>query len=106
MNNFILCTLGILLITTTPAYATEAPTIDLGKTLFESVELGTKGRSCAGCHPQGKGLDMVGDFNDIELKDIINACLRDALGAGLISAQSQEMEALLSYVRMFQKNTK
>ena len=49
---------------------------------------------------------MVGDFNDVELKDIINACLRDALGAELISTQSQEMEALLSYVRVFQKDTK
>ncbi len=106
MNKFIICTLGILLITTTPVCATEAPTMDLGKTLFESVELGTKGRSCASCHPQGKGLDMVGDFNDVELKDIINACLRDALGAELISTQSQEMEALLSYVRVFQKDTK
>ena len=44
------------------------------------------------------------DFNDLELKDIINACLRDAVGAGMISTESQEMEALLAYVRMFQKD--
>ncbi len=83
--------------------ATEGPTLALGKTLFESTELGSKGRSCATCHPQGKGLAMVGDFNDEELKDIINACLRDAMGAKLISTESQEMEALLGYVRKFQK---
>ncbi len=105
MNKFIICTLGILL-TATPVCATESPTMDLGKTLFESTELGTKGRSCAGCHPQGKGLDMTGDFNDDELKDIINACLRDALGAEVISTHSQEMEALLGYVRLFQKEQK
>jgi cytochrome c len=48
-------------------------------------------------------LEKIGDFNDEELKDIINACLRDALGGKLISVESQEMVALLAYVRKFQK---
>ena len=103
MNKSIIL-LGILLITSVCAYATEAPTLELGKTLFESAELGTKARSCNSCHPRGKGLNMVGDFNDTELKDIINACMRDALGAEMITAESQEMEALVAYVRKFQKN--
>ena len=94
----------LLLITQLCAHATEAPTMDLGKTLFESAELGTKDRACVTCHAQGKGLNLVGDFNDTELKDIINACLRDALGGKLISVESQEMEALLAYVRSFQKS--
>jgi len=102
MNKSIIV-LAILLITGLGAHATEAPTMDLGKTLFESIELGSKGRACVTCHAQGKGLDLVGDFNDTELKDIINACLRDAMGAKLISTESQEMEALLVYVRSFQK---
>lgn len=85
------------------AYANEAPSLSLGKTLFESTELGTTGKSCQSCHPQGKGLDMIGDFNDEELKDIINACLRDALGGKTISLESQEMEALHAYVRKFEK---
>ena len=94
---------SILLMTGLHAHAIESPSLSLGKTLFESTELGTKGRSCSECHAQGKGLDMVGDFNDTELKDIINACLRDALGAKMISAESQEMNALVGYVRKFQK---
>ena len=94
---------GILLMTGFHAYAIEAPSLSLGKMIFESTELGTKGRSCNSCHPQGKGLSMVGDFNDTELKDIINACLRDALGADTISPDSQEMNALVGYVRKFQK---
>jgi len=85
-------------------YANEAPSLSLGKTLFESTELGTNGKSCQSCHPQGKGLDKIGDFNDEELKDIINACLRDALGGKTISLESQEMEALHAYVRKFQKD--
>jgi cytochrome c peroxidase len=96
--------LVILLTIGFPAAAIETPSVGLGKTLFESAELGSKGKSCSACHPQGKGLDKVGDFNDSELKDIINACLRDALGAAMISTDSQEMDALLAYVRSFQKN--
>lgn len=96
--------ISLLLMTGISAQATEAPTLSLGKALFESTELGTKGRGCVTCHEQGKGLEMIGDFNDSELKDIINACLRDALGGKLISTESQEMEALLVYVRSFQKN--
>ena len=103
MNKWILL-LSMLFITGFPAYAIEGPSLSLGKTLFESTELGTKGRSCTGCHPGGKGLNMVGDFNDTELKDIINACLRDALDAAMISLESQEMNALVAYVRTFQKN--
>ena len=102
MNKLILL-FSMLLMTGFHAYAIETPSLSLGKTLFESTELGTKGRSCTGCHQHGKGLDMVGDFNDTELKDIINACLRDALDAEMISLESQEMNALVAYVRKFQK---
>lgn len=103
MNKSIIV-LAILLITALCAHATEAPTMEFGKTLFESTELGTRGRACVTCHAQGKGLSLVGDFNDTELKDIINACLRDAMGAKLISTESQEMEALLVYVRSFEQS--
>lgn len=102
MNKLIIA-LGILLLSGLCAHANESPSLDLGKTLFESDQLGSKERSCATCHAQGKGLEMIGDFNDEELKDIINACLRDAIGGQLISTESQEMNALVGYVRMFQK---
>lgn len=105
MNKSIIV-VSILLIIGVNAYANESPSLSLGKTLFEATELGNKGKSCASCHPNGKGLDMVGDFNNTELKDIINACLRDALGANTISLESQEMNALVGYVRMFQKKKK
>jgi cytochrome c peroxidase len=104
MNKSIIV-LGILLVTGLNAYAIESPSLSLGKILFESTELGSKERSCVTCHNQGEGLDMVGDFNDTELKDIINACLRDALGGQIISPESQEMFALVGYVRKFQKRT-
>ena len=96
--------ISLLLMTGVCVHATESPTLGLGQTLFESTDLGTKGLGCVTCHAQGKGLDMIGDFNDVELKDIINACLRDAMGGQLMSTESQELEALLGYVRGFQKN--
>ena len=87
-----------------PTLATETPSTELGQALFESPELGTKQRSCNSCHAQGNGLDKIGDFNDEELKDIINACIRDAVGGELMDVDSQELNALLLYVRTFQKN--
>lgn len=96
--------LALVLALSVPVAAVEAPSLELGQTLFEATDLGSKQRSCATCHPQGKGLEQVGDFNDQELKDIINACIRDALGGTMFAADSQEMDALLAYVRMFQKN--
>jgi cytochrome c peroxidase len=96
-------TSALLLIGAAPSQAIETPSLELGQTLFESSALGSKQRSCSTCHPQGKGLEMVGDFNDSELKNIIAACLRDALNAKPISTESQEMNALLAYVRTFQR---
>ena len=95
---------GLLLIAASgPVAAIEGPTLDLGKTLFEATSLGSSNRSCEACHPAGRGLDQVGDFSDSELKEIINACIRDALKGQLLAIESQEMDALLKYVRMFQK---
>lgn len=85
-----------------PAFAVEIATLDMGRALFESTRLGTTDRSCATCHPDGKGLDQVGDFSDAELKDIINACIRDALHGTRLTDDSQELNALLLYVRTFQ----
>lgn len=94
--------LALLLGCALPAKAVEVAALDMGRALFESAQLGKSDRSCATCHPGGKGLDQVGDFSDAELKDIINACIRDALGGSMLTDDSQELNALLRYVRTFQ----
>ena len=106
MKRLVVLPLAIFLslIPVVPAFAVEAPSLELGRTLFEATDLGSKQRSCATCHPQGKGLEQVGDFTDAELKDIINACIRDALGGRQLAPDSQEMNALAAYVRIFQKD--
>jgi hypothetical protein len=85
------------------AFAVEGPTLEYGRILFESKELGTKQRSCSDCHPDGKGLEQTGDVNDTELKDIINACIRDAMGGTLFAIDAQELEALLNYVKRLRR---
>ena len=102
MKTFILFPLALILASVLPAIAVEVATPEMGRALFESTQLGKSGRSCAVCHPDGKGLDKVGDFNDAELKDIINACVRDALQGTLFAGDSQELKALLLHVRSFQ----
>jgi hypothetical protein len=102
MKPSILLTMALILANVLPARAVEVVPPDMGRALFESTQLGKSGRSCAGCHPDGKGLDKVGDFSDAELKDIINACVRDALQGSLFAGDSQELAALLQHVRSFQ----
>lgn len=94
----------LLLLIFSPSMALEGATVELGKKLFGSTQFGDKGRSCKSCHVEGEGLTLVGDFSDEELKDIINACIRDAMGGELIDIESQKMNSLLLYVRTFQKN--
>ncbi len=99
MHKNLLVMLLLMLAIPNMSFAVEGPTLEFGKTLFESNALGTKQRSCNSCHPNGKGLEQTGDFNDTELKDIINACIRDAMGGTLFDIDTQELEALLNYVK-------
>ena len=102
MKSSLLLPLVLIMANVLPAMAVEVATPDMGRILFESTQLGKSGRNCAVCHPDGKGLEKVGDFSDTELKDIINACIRDALQGPLFAGDSQELEALLQHVRSFQ----
>jgi len=102
MKTFTLFALTLIMASLQLSMATEITTSEIGRDLFESTKLGTSGRSCAVCHPDGKGLDKVGDFSDAELKDIINACVRDALHGTLFAGDSKELNALMLYVRNFQ----
>jgi cytochrome c peroxidase len=101
MKSFMLFPLALILASVLPAMAVETANPDLGRALFASPQLGKSGRSCADCHPGGKGLEKISDFSDAELKDIINACVRDALQGTLLAADSPELNALLLHIRSF-----
>jgi cytochrome c len=72
--------------------------------LFHSTSLGSNGKSCATCHPQGKGLERIADYDDATLRDIINFCIRDALQGEMLPAEAAELRALGSYLRRFQES--
>ena len=97
-----LFTLALMMASLQPSIAAGISTLEIGRNLFESTQLGKSDLSCAACHPDGKGLEKVGDFSDTELKDIINACVRDALHGTLFASDAQELNALMLYVRSFQ----
>jgi len=81
------------------AAATEGPTRSMGEALFASAELGSNGKSCADCHPQGKGLEELGAYDDGSLKEMVNFCIRDALAGRMFAPGSQELESMLLYLR-------
>lgn len=85
------------------SWATGAPSVELGRQLFESLELGRAGKSCATCHPGGKGLEEIGAYDDRQLKEMINFCIRDALKGRPIDSGSMELESMLLYIRTLQK---
>ena len=100
MHKYLLVALSLFLATTT--FATEVPTTALGKQLFEADNLGTNGKSCSSCHPQGKGLEEIAAYDDGMLKEMVNFCIRDAMKGKMMDLESTEIESFLLYLRSFQ----
>lgn len=86
--------------TDTPAAAPEAePGLARGAELFASQTLGTSGESCAECHPDGKGIEDLGEYDDSQLAEMINACITKPLQGKALAADSAEMRSLILYLR-------
>jgi cytochrome c553 len=87
---------ALVLLLTIPAFA--ANDLQAGKELF-STQLGSNGKSCSSCHPDGKGLEHADDYQGEQLRGIINACIRDALKGQLLPDDDPRLVELESYVR-------
>jgi len=84
-----------------------------GKTLFEDTKLGggTSGKSCASCHPGGKGLEGIGDKKEYRamgktyatLESITNYFIVTAQLGKALDPQSEEMQALVAYMKSLKK---
>ncbi|RMF46844.1 MAG: cytochrome C [Deltaproteobacteria bacterium] len=85
------------------AIATENPNRELGKALFESTALASNGKSCASCHPDGKGLQELDAYDDNMLREMINFCIRDALKGKMLPNDAQELESMRLYLRSLQR---
>lgn len=94
-------TLAVTAVVASLAFAADGPSIERGKELFNSLQLGTNGKSCASCHAGGKRLEHAAARDDAELAKIINNCIKGPIeGVGLDPA-SADMKSLVMYVRSF-----
>jgi len=94
-------TLLALAILSGPAIAENAPSVERGKELFTATQLGTNGKSCATCHPGGKGLDGAAEFDDARLAGIVNQCIRQPLEGRPLDPASGDMKSLVMYLKTF-----
>ena len=61
-------------------FAAEGASIDKGKALFNDPKLGTTGKSCNTCHPDGQNIQKAGIRSDLE--QIVNGCITHSIGQG------------------------
>lgn len=71
--------------------------IEKGKKIFNDPSLGTTGKTCNSCHPEGKGLEKSGSRQD--LTDIINGCITIPLKGKALDPKSVEMESMVLYIK-------
>ncbi len=89
----------------TEGQAPSAPVASLagmsGVELFQNAALGTSGKSCNSCHPDGDRLSGVGDRypQEMELENMINRCVSGPLKGKELGMNSPEMKALAGYLR-------
>jgi cytochrome c len=91
------------------SFAFAAGNVEKGKALFDNPKAfaGTAGKSCATCHPDGKGLRGTAEENKwttpagpaITLEMAINLCIVNANKGRAIDPKSQEMQDLIAYIK-------
>ncbi|KAF0218515.1 MAG: hypothetical protein FD174_2815 [Geobacteraceae bacterium] len=94
---------AILLVTAlaVPAAASEGPSLERGKALFEDGKLGTSGKSCATCHQGGRKLEWAATYEEEKLAGIINNCVKQALKGKPLDPDSDDMKSMVMYIKTF-----
>jgi hypothetical protein len=90
-----------LFVLATVASADGGPSIERGKVLFNSTTLGTNGKSCAGCRPDGKGLEEAAVYDEKRLAKISIQCIVKALNGKALADGSPELTSLVMYLKSF-----
>lgn len=95
--------------------------VENGLALFKNVDLGTTGKSCETCHPNGgtEGMEMEGmatkpltgvkdrypgvfmmldPEKEVTLAEVINFCITNPLGGEALAEDSQELKDLLAHL--------
>jgi cytochrome c peroxidase len=79
----------------------DEPSVEQGQALFNDTKLGTSGKSCNSCHPDGKGLEKAGMMKDLQAT--INNCIKMALQGKELGNESIEMKSLELYIKSLEK---
>ncbi len=105
----IVALIAIAMLLASAVFAMHHTPEDRGKTLFNDPKLGggTSGKSCATCHPDGKGLEGVagktswknpgGEFKSLE--EAVNVCITMALKGTALDVNSEQMKDLVAYLK-------
>ena len=72
-----------------------------GKALFNDPSLGSIGKSCNDCHPNGKGAEKAAIKTDDDIVRIVNACITHSIKGKALEANSVEMRSLVLYIKSF-----
>lgn len=91
----------LLLVLPAVVAAGAGPSVERGKELFTGTTLGTNGKSCSGCHPDGRKLEKAATYAEDDLAGIINACIRKPLAGKPLSPDSDDMKSMIMYIRTF-----
>jgi mono/diheme cytochrome c family protein len=105
----IVALIAIAMLLASAVFAMHHTPEDRGKTLFNDPKLGggTSGKSCATCHPDGKGLEGVGsktmwknpggEFKSLE--EAVNVCITMANKGTALDVNSEQMKDLVAYLK-------
>jgi len=95
----------LLMLVFTSSVVFAGGSVERGKALFNDPSLGTNGKSCNSCHPNGARIDgrkknyriMGNKLGSIE--DAANFCIKMALKGTPLAKDSQKMKDLSAYLR-------
>ncbi|GFE60942.1 c-type cytochrome [Geobacter sp. AOG2] len=94
-----LATFTMLAVSASLVLAAGQPSADRGKELFNSTALGTNGKSCASCHPDGNGLEKAAASGQKKLEKIANQCIVKALKGKALASGSPDLTSLVAYLK-------
>ncbi len=79
----------------------QVASVEKGKAMFSDPKLGTNGKTCNDCHPNGKGLEKSGMRKDLE--EIVNGCITENLKGKALGMKSPDMQSMVMYIKSIGK---
>lgn len=95
----------------TAAVAFAGAAEDKGKALFNDAKFAGGSKACNSCHKDGKGLENAADKKEFKimgktqksLEEAINFCIVNASKGKAIDAKSEDMKAMVAYIKSLKK---